>query len=71
MNETKQEKTNVVRERMKWLYNNDVSVKLDTETFTGQYIDTLPLGKAYMFVFNCNGKARMVNTEKVIEIKQL
>ena len=72
MNETtKQEKTNVMRERMKWLTNQDVNVKMDNENFTGQYVDTLGLGKAYFFVINCSGKARLVETSAVKQIIQL
>lgn len=65
-----------VGERLSWLTGRKVTVRvtyreigqLGGETFSGVYEDTLPLGRAYFFVFNIAGRRRLITTTSVVEI---
>jgi hypothetical protein len=66
-----------VSERLEWLRGCKVTVRLTYpeigqlggEQFKAVYEDTLPLGRAYFFVFSVAGRRRLVSTTSVIEIE--
>lgn len=42
--------------------------QMGSEEFTGVYEDTLPLGRAYFFVFAVGRQKRLVQTSHVVEM---
>jgi hypothetical protein len=71
MSEIKENKVNVMSQRLHWLRNQLVRVKIEGEVFDGTYVDMMRLGQAYFFIFNVCSKAKMVESTKVISISQL
>lgn len=76
---TTPETSSKVGERLLWLSGRRVSVRLSyaelgqlgSETFVATYMDTLPLGRGYFFVFEVAGKRRVVRTESVVEMAEI
>ena len=73
----KPEKSNsVVSDRLRWLEKRSVRVKLtmyeaieaEENSFVAIYEDVYPIGSGYFFLFNENGKQRLVSTTAVREI---
>jgi hypothetical protein len=61
----------IISDRLVWLKHKSVQVKVDNgSTFTGEYVDTLPLGRTYFFLFKVDDRARLVDTSKIIELIQ-
>lgn len=70
-----------VSERLEWLEGCRVRVRfsyvktghLSEEVFEAEYVDTLPMGREYFFVFVVDGsdKNRLIRTSSVIEIVEL
>lgn len=44
--------------------------QLGSEVFYSTYIDTIPAGRAYFFVFETGGKRRLIQTEHVVEMSE-
>jgi hypothetical protein len=72
------ESSSKVSERLLWLSGKQVSVRLsyvelgqiNSEEFVATYRDTLPMGRAYFFVFEVGGRNRLVRTENVIDMTE-
>jgi hypothetical protein len=68
-----------VAERLEWLIGKSVSVRvayaeigqMGGEVFQATYVDIVPLGREYFFVFNVGGLRRVFRTSSVIELQEL
>jgi hypothetical protein len=73
--------TSVVSERLHWLQGLAVRVEVskwspaefenDDEVFDAIYIDVLPAGQAYFFVFRVGAKRRLIRTGSVVSMTEL
>ena len=71
MSELKEKKISATSERLAWLKGHMIVIRMDNETFTGTYIDSLLLGHTAFVVLNANSKAVLINIEKINQITQL
>lgn len=67
-----------VSERLEWLEGKTVCVRfapdsagaLTGETFIATYVDTLPMGREYFFVFDTPEGKRLIRTSSVVELAE-
>jgi hypothetical protein len=68
--------TSIVSERLTWLIGHKVRVKVransdgQSEDFTGNYEDCLPVGRAYFMVFMVKGLRRMLQSDYIVQIDE-
>lgn len=68
-----------VSERLEWLIGERVAVKVayselgqvSSDAFDGVYVDTVPMGREYFFVFEVDGARRLLRTSSVVEVRQI